>query len=173
MINGAFIISSLFAVIIIAGMLTDTFKMKLPNWLFLAFTILFIFTCWFYSISWNIWRWNLLALVVVLFVGFLLFALSGGRDFGAGDAKFIAGIALWMGFDLILVEYLIFIGLYGGALAILFLFLKLYLFNVLPPWRWLEAARKHIGRMPYGIAIGGAGLTMFRETEIFHIIFGL
>ncbi len=166
-----FIIKNLLAVIVVTGMITDLFWMRLPNWLFILFTALFIATCVYFGIGWDIFKWNLLALVVVLVIGFPLASMPSIRAFGAGDIKFAMGIALWVGWGNVLAEYFIMTGVIGGVLSIFFLiFKKWYVIDMLPPWRWLEKIKSSVKHVPYGIALGGAFFIMIQEISILQLI---
>jgi prepilin peptidase CpaA len=94
---------------------------------------------------------------IVLAVTFALFAMGG---LGGGDAKLLSATAVWCGFSSVLFEYLITVGIFGGFLTL-----------ALVVWRGSYSAQyagahfsllEKISRpdlgIPYGIALGAAGL---------------
>ncbi len=98
---------------------------------------------------------------LVLIVAFVLFSVG---QIGGGDAKLVAAIALWFGFDHLL-TYLINASLLGGALTLLLIFLRL---TPLPPVlhgrAWAERLHEKTNRIPYGIALASAALLVYPET---------
>ena len=99
-------------------------------------------------------------------VGFAFFAFGW---IGGGDAKLAAATTLWLGFGLML-PYLIYAALLGGALTLIMLALR----------RWPLPACTRAGSsgstgcttarpgVPYGIALAAAGLLVYSDTAIFQ-----
>lgn len=103
--------------------------------------------------------------VVVLAVGFALFAL---RLIGGGDAKLAAATTLWLGFGLTL-PYLVYAGLLGGVLTLVVLALRrIPLTPFLARYRWLERLHDRKTGVPYGIALALAGLLTYSNSTIFE-----
>jgi prepilin peptidase CpaA len=103
--------------------------------------------------------------LVVLAVGFTLFAL---RVIGGGDAKLAAATTLWLGFGLTL-PYLVYAALLGGVLTLLILALRrLPLTPFLARYRWLERLHDKKSGVPYGIALAMAGLLTYSNSAIFE-----
>ncbi|MEL6299195.1 MAG: prepilin peptidase [Pseudomonadota bacterium] len=101
---------------------------------------------------------------VMLIVMMTLFAFN---LLGGGDAKLIVAASLWIGFEH-LTMFMFYVALLGGVLSLGILFYR----SIMPP-TWLArqdwALRLH-GQgsgVPYGLAIGGAGLLMFPSTAWF------
>lgn len=110
---------------------------------------------------------HLAAAALVLAVAFAFFAFGW---IGGGDAKLAAATALWVGFPL-LVHYLVYAALLGGALTLLILTARRWplpvpLMNV--PW----VGRLHDGKagIPYGIALAAAGLLVYPQTPLFGLL---
>ena len=99
---------------------------------------------------------------VALLIGFVLFAAG---YLGGGDVKIIAAIGLWLGFDH-LGDFLVYTTLFGGALSLMVLYLRK---TPLPVWladhRWLVNMQTGQGAVPYGIAIGLAGLSVYPASH--------
>jgi prepilin peptidase CpaA len=103
--------------------------------------------------------------LVVLAVGFALFAL---RWIGGGDAKLAAATTLWLGFGLTL-PYLVYAALLGGVLTLLILVLRnMPLTPFLARFRWLERLHDRKSGVPYGIALALAGMLTYTNSTIFE-----
>jgi prepilin peptidase CpaA len=92
----------------------------------------------------------------VLAVGFGLFSV---KLCGAGDAKFLAAVALWAG-PLYALPFIVLTTLAGGAVALFMYLQHRFARAPSPSFVALGSADPDIGRqqMPYGAAIGIAGL---------------
>lgn len=101
---------------------------------------------------------------LVLGVTFVLFAL---RAMGGGDAKLLAATALWMGFSLELMQYLVQAAILGGVLTIGVL---IYRGSVAAMFTGDMAFTRHLANknvgIPYGIALGAAGLMVYPSTQL-------
>lgn len=105
---------------------------------------------------------HLAAGVLVLAVTFALFAFGG---MGGGDAKLMAATAIWFGFSPILIQYFLTAALLGGALTLLILkFRNSYIGYVSVNNVLLRNLADHKAGIPYGIALGTAGLFAYPET---------
>lgn len=97
----------------------------------------------------------------MLMIGFVLFARG---YIGGGDAKIIAATSLWLGPTLVF-PFLFMATVYGGLLALL----CLYLYNTpLPAFlsgqRWLLNFQTGTAAVPYGVAIGVSGLSVYPQS---------
>ena len=100
--------------------------------------------------------------VAVLAVGFILFAFN---LLGGGDAKLMAATAIWFGFSPVLIQYFLTAALLGGALTLLILkFRNSYIGYVSVNNVLLRNLADHKAGIPYGIALGTAGLFAYPET---------
>jgi prepilin peptidase CpaA len=130
---------------------SDARSFIIPNWVSVALVALFLVYAApvFASIS---WQDHVLASLAVLAGGFVLFALN---LLGAGDAKLLAALALWLGFNK-MPELLLYTVFGGGVLAGLLIavtLIKQYVLN--QPGLTVRKAK-----LPYGIAIAGAGYVL-------------
>lgn len=99
------------------------------------------------------------ALVLVVSFGFFARGWIGG-----GDAKLAAATALWLGFDLLL-KYLLYASLLGGALTLLLIQFRLVpLPNLLAGELWVQRLHRKDGAIPYGIALAAAALLVYPDT---------
>jgi prepilin peptidase CpaA len=104
----------------------------------------------------------------VLGIAFALFAFGW---IGGGDAKFAAATALWLGGG-VLLPYLVYAGLFGGALTLLVLGLRrVPLTPLIAGTGWLARLHDAKAGVPYGIALAAAGIAVYPRTAIYlHFI---
>ena len=109
-------------------------------------------------------RWHVAAGALVLAVTFGMFAAGW---IGGGDAKLAAAIGLWFGFDLLL-PFLLYASIYGGALTLLILFGRRYLLPApLMQVGWIERLHNEKTGIPYGIALAAAALMVYPQSAVF------
>lgn len=101
--------------------------------------------------------------LAVFGICFCLFALG---TMGGGDAKLLTACALWFGANGSLMEFLVSVSLFGGALTLAILFLRaqedLILSSRIPIPRLLFTATK----IPYGIAIAAGGFVAYPSSPL-------
>jgi prepilin peptidase CpaA len=132
---------------------TDFVWQRIPNWIVLVLLALFVVQAarHFGSVS---WLDQLGAGALLLVVGFVLYFIG---QFGAGDAKLTAVLALWIGFSAILPSLML-MSFAGLALAAIIVALR-YL-----PWRRLDPGNRRPkalmkgGGIPFGVAIAAGTL---------------
>jgi len=96
-----------------------------------------------------------------LLVGIILFARG---YIGGGDVKIIAACALWLGVEHI-ASFLLIMGFFGGLLSLLVLYVRgTPLPSMLRGQKWLVNMQTGEAAVPYGIAIGLAGLSIYPQT---------
>lgn len=79
---------------------------------------------------------------------------------GGGDAKLLAATALWFGPSADLIEYLLLGTIYGGILTLGLLLSRVMLAPVTGVF-FIDRLLDRDTGIPYGIALGGAGLTVY------------
>lgn len=147
----------------ISAALSDLRTMTIPNSISIAMTIGFMVFAVVLGLPLETIAYCLLAALVTFTVCFGLFAINA---MGGGDAKLLTASALWFGFSLPLVVFLVHTAFLGGLLTICILILRAkanqfhLLHAYLPPS--LTSGRK----IPYGIAISAAGLINLGNTTI-------
>lgn len=143
---------------------SDMVSMTIANRISLLLVAAFVALAPFTGMVWTDIGMHMAAGAAVLAVTFVLFAVGG---MGGGDAKLLAATAVWFGFSIGLVNYLVISALIGGGLTfalILFRRSGLSLLagnNVL--LRHFADAKAGI---PYGVALGIGGLLTFSETPL-------
>ena len=95
---------------------------------------------------------------------FGLFALGG---MGGGDAKLLAATAVWMGFSLQLMEYLVVSAFFGGLLTMAILAYRGSALAVYTGQNmFLRNFANAKGGIPYGIALGVGGLITYPGSPL-------
>lgn len=106
---------------------------------------------------------HLLAGLVVFAVCFALFAFN---VMGGGDAKLLTAAAVWFGLNLSLVSFLTYVAYIGGALTLLILLLRARSNTMMAIGLPLPGSILHAKKIPYGIAIGIAGLLTYPQSPL-------
>jgi prepilin peptidase CpaA len=159
----------IFPVLMAYAASSDLLTMRIANWLVglvvLAYAVLALFA----GLSWGDIGMALAASAIVLAISFAFFAFGW---IGGGDAKLVSATVLWIGFGLML-QYLIYAALLGGALTLIILSLRRY---PLPSWlarhQWIDRLHNPKSGVPYGIALAAAALLVYPETAIFRHFIG-
>lgn len=156
---------AVFPLAMIFGAMWDLATMTIPNVLTVALAAMFFVLAPFAGLEWQVVALHTGAGVLVLLVAMAFFAFGW---IGGGDAKFVAAIALWLGFYE-LPAYLIVASILGGALTLSLLWfrtLPLPLFMV--KREWIARLHDRESGIPYGVALGVAGLLMFQHSIWFE-----
>ncbi|MBZ9796704.1 prepilin peptidase [Mesorhizobium sp. ES1-4] len=144
----------------ISDMLSMTIANRVPVLLVVVFALVAPLT----GMDWAAYGWHFAAGAIVLAVTFGLFALGG---MGGGDAKLLAGTAVWMGLNVNLVEYLVSSTIIGGLLTIAILLYRkspLAVFTGRNPF--LRHFAEESAGVPYGIALGLGGLLTYPDSPL-------
>ena len=144
--------------------ISDTLSMTIANRVSLLLLAVFAVVAPLTGMDWATDGWHFAAGALVLAVTFGLFALGG---MGGGDAKLLAATAVWMGFNLHLVEYLVASTFLGGLLT---LAIVAYRGSALAVYTGQNMFLKHFadpkGGIPYGIALGVGGLLAYPVSPL-------
>jgi len=144
---------------------SDLFTMRISNKLVLALIVGFFALALFVGLPLADIGMHLACAAVVLVVAFAFFAFGW---IGGGDAKLIAATTLWLGLGIML-PYLIYASLLGGALTLLLLAARRYpLPERLRAIKWIDRLHDSKTGVPYGIALAIAGLLVYSDTAIFQ-----
>lgn len=162
----AFVHSALLAIyvaLICYGAWSDAKSLRIPNWVSLALLAAFMPTAIVAGIGLEAIAWHLGAGVVLLVVGFGLFAFG---LFGGGDAKLMAAAALWIGWNDALF-FAMAVVLVGGVLSLLVILLRKGL-GLWPDWlvQSAEGLFTPNKAVPYGIAIAAGAMIMLPRMDV-------
>ena len=142
----------------------DLLRMEIPNPISCTLVVVFLSLSLSVEFELRFYALHLITSGAVLGITFALFA-SGAM--GGGDAKLIAATALWMGPDLPLAQYLVWGAMLGGVLTLVLLALR-YSPLAAPASNtrlFRHLADRNAG-IPYGIALGAAGLLAFPASPL-------
>jgi prepilin peptidase CpaA len=159
------IVFVVFPFAMIFAALSDLFTMTIANRVSLILLATFAVLAPVSGMDLATYGMHFAAAGIVLAVTFTLFAIGG---FGGGDAKLLTAIALWCGLSPVLVEYLLIAALLGGWLTVgLVLYRGTHLAEAAGMrFAFLERlGRKEVG-VPYGIALGAAGLYVMHDMPL-------
>jgi len=116
------------------------------------------------GMDWATYGWHFAAGGLVLAVTFAIFALGG---MGGGDAKLLTATAVWLGFNITLLQYLVLSAMLGGLLTLL---IVVFRFTPMAAYSANNAFLRHFADqksgIPYGVALGIAGLMIYPQTEL-------
>lgn len=143
--------------------LTDFLEMTIPNRIPAILLATFFLIAPFSGLTLVEFGWHLAAAAMVFAVCFGLFAIN---VMGGGDAKLLTAAAIWFGFNPSLFAFLAYTGYLGGALTVLIILLranwdKVAIIGVKLPQTLMQAKK-----VPYGIAIGAAGLMTYPQSPL-------
>lgn len=134
---------------------SDALSMTISNRVSVALVAGFVLAAPLTGMEWALYGWHFAAFAAVLAVTFALFALG---VMGGGDAKLMAATALWMGFGVALMDYLVTAAVLGGALTLAVVLLRASPVAALLGGRGAAYLSDRKAGIPYGIALGAAGL---------------
>lgn len=120
------------------------------------------------GMDWTAYGLHFATAGVVLLATFSLFAFNA---MGGGDAKLMTATTLWIGYSMGLLQFLVYSSLIGGLLTILILSLRASPFAVvLGQVEFIRRIADKDHGIPYGIALGIAGLIVFPETPLARFV---
>lgn len=144
--------------------LSDMLSMSIANRVSLLLVAVFAVVAPLTGMDWAAYGWHFAAGALVLAITFGMFALGG---MGGGDAKLMSATAVWMGFSLNLVEYLVASAFIGGLLTICIL---LYRNSALAAYTGHNVFLRNFADtktgIPYGIALGIGGLITYPGSPL-------
>jgi prepilin peptidase CpaA len=159
----------IFPVLMAFAASSDLLTMRIANWLVLLLAGAYFALAFLAEVSLTEIGMSLAAAAIVLVVAFAFFAFGW---IGGGDAKLVSATTLWVGFGLLL-PYLIYAALLGGALTLLILAARRY---PLAPWlrriKWVDRLHDPKSGVPYGITLAVAGLLVYPQTLLFQHYLG-
>lgn len=143
---------------------SDTLSMTIANRVPLLLLAVFLIVAPLTGMAWSEVGLHVATGGLVLAVTFALFAFG---VMGGGDAKLLAATAVWMGMGMPLVEYLLVSTVFGGILTLAILsFRGSALSHVTSQNMFLRNFSQDAGGVPYGIALGVAGLMTYPASPL-------
>lgn len=144
----------------VSDMLSMTIANRVSVLLIASFMVIAPMT----GMDWQTYGMHLAAGFTVLAITFTLFALGA---MGGGDAKLLAATAIWMGFGVELMQYLLVSGIVGGVLTLAILSYRGSALAVYTGQNRMlrNFADTSLG-IPYGISLGIGGLIVYPDTAL-------
>jgi prepilin peptidase CpaA len=141
----------------IAG-IGDFLTFRIPNWLSALVALAFFPMAWLTGMPLEMVGYHAAAGVVLLVIGFSLFA---GGVFGGGDAKLMAAAAMWFGFADV-TAFIVYTALSGGLFAIAITVWNAFQMDAeIRDLGWMKWLFRHKPDIPYGLAFAaGAAFTL-------------
>lgn len=142
----------------------DLLTMKIPN----RISVIMVLAFFPLAVLAGLGAWDILCHVgaglAVLALGVLLF-IPGW--FGGGDAKLMAAIALWVGFENLL-PYFLYAAMTGGFIAMAFISARsVPLPRALLGEAWALRLHRQDAGIPYGLALAAGALLVYPHTVWF------
>jgi prepilin peptidase CpaA len=148
--------------------MSDLVSMTISNKVSLALAGAFAVLAPLVGMPMEAFVWHLAAGFGMLVICFALFAF---RIIGGGDAKLTAATAMWVG-TAGLLDYLLIASILGGGLTLLLLLMRRHpLPAVFAEQGWIDRLHRPETGIPYGIALGAAGLIAYPHTAIWKLAF--
>lgn len=163
-------IYALWILLLALAAIYDVWKFIIPNTISVTLAVLFFPTA--FLIGSNVdWLSHLGAAILVFVAGVTAYRFN---ILGAGDAKLLTAIGLWVGFSNLL-GYVLFVALGGGVLAILLIVLRrltLSLLVYLPAPDKVTLPRILVmnEKVPYGVAIVAGAVIIGRSPFEFGLL---
>lgn len=155
-------IITIFPMIMLLSASMDLLTMTIPNKVTLALVAGFFLLAPFVDMSWQQFGLHIAMGFGLLVITMGMFAMGW---MGGGDAKLVAATGLWLGFSVEMMNYALLASLWGGALTLVIM--KLRMMPVLPSWlsfKWLARLHNPDEGVPYGLALAAAGLMIYPHT---------
>jgi prepilin peptidase CpaA len=143
---------------------SDMLSMTIANRVSVILAVSFAIVAPLTGMGWTDYAMHLAAGTLVLSVTIALFAIGG---MGGGDAKLLAATAIWMGFGMPLMHYLVLSAVAGGALTLAILVYRTSPLAVYTAHnRFLRHFADAQNGIPYGIALGIGGILAFPQSPL-------
>ncbi|MGE0503310.1 MAG: prepilin peptidase [Rhizobiaceae bacterium] len=144
--------------------ISDMMSMTIANRVSVLLVVTFAVVAPFTGMDWTVYAWHFAAASTVFFGTFALFAVGG---MGGGDAKLLTATALWMGWNIELLQYLVAGAFIGGVLTLAILsFRRSPLAVFMSGNIFLRHFADEKAGVPYGVALGIAGMLVFPQTPL-------
>ncbi len=153
----------MFPLLMIFAAMSDLVTMTISNKVSVTLVAGFMIIAPLAGLPLSVIGWNLLTGFIVLLLAFALFAAGW---IGGGDAKLAAATSVWLG-SMLTLSYLLLATVLGGILTLSMLAMRNYPWPVmLDNVPWIARLYRVDKGIPYGIALGFAGLITYPSSQI-------
>lgn len=158
------IILVVFPFCMVFAAVSDLMSMTIANRVSALLILCFALVAPMTGMGWHDYSVHFAVAGTVLLTTFSLFSFGA---MGGGDAKLITATALWIGYSLELAQYLVYASVVGGLLTLAILLLRASPVAVyLGRAEFIRRIADKDQGVPYGIALGVAGLIVFPDTPL-------
>lgn len=163
------IMGTLVLLVLLAAIVFDIGSMTIPNSLCAFLALAFLLTAALVGMAPMTVGLHVLCGFVVLCFTFAMFAMNW---MGGGDAKLIAATAVWFGPTMDLASYILLASVFGGVLTLALLAVRART-QLLPATGvvFLDRLLHPTTGIPYGVALGLAGIIVFRQGSWGALLF--
>jgi prepilin peptidase CpaA len=155
------ILAAIFVAAMVVAMAWDLARFEIPDTLSVLLVVTALTALGAGGQGWSEFGLHGLSALAAFAFGVVLFGLG---QWGGGDVKFMTAISLWLGWPG-LFGYCLTVAVAGGVLAVAVLAFRRL---TLPPaWAarpWLRRLHHEEEGLPYGVALGVAGLVFLRPA---------
>ncbi|MGF9693710.1 prepilin peptidase [Rhizobium sp. 0TCS1.26] len=156
----------MFQAALCAAAVTDLLTMKIPNWISVLLVLLFFPACWIVGMSLPEVGLSILAGLAVFALCFGLFAAN---VMGGGDAKLLSAAALWFGYNISLISFMVTVAFAGGILTLAILVLRANATTVMAIGLRLPHSLVSAKKIPYAIAIAAGGILSWPQAPLLRL----
>ncbi|MFC3071729.1 A24 family peptidase [Shinella pollutisoli] len=142
---------------------SDLFTMTIPNRVSAILLAAFVIVAPLAGLGLAEIAMHLAAGLLVFSVCFAFFALN---VMGGGDAKLLTASAVWFGMTFSLVEYLVYVSVFGGVLTLAILALRAHTDAIMASGLRLPDHLLSAKKVPYGVAIGLAAFAAYPSSPL-------
>jgi len=143
---------------------SDMVSMTIANRISVILVAAFALVAPFTGMDWATYGWHFAAGGLVLSITFAMFAAG---VMGGGDAKLLSSTAVWMGMSMELMQYVFYGAMIGGVLTLLIIiYRRSPLSTITGNNIFLRHFADDKAGVPYGVALGVAGLLVYPSTPI-------
>ncbi len=157
-----------FPAAMIYAAISDLLTMKISNWVSIILVLGFVIMAVWSGMDLETFLRHAAAGLSMLAICFAMFAFGW---IGGGDAKFFSATALWFGWSN-LFAFALLASVCGGVITMALLFVR---WVRLPDWMhrvsWISRLHRADTGVPYGIALGIAGLILYPYTTWMQPLF--
>lgn len=154
----------IFPFCMIFAAVSDMISMTIANRISVILVAAFAVAAPLTGMDWATYGWHFAAGALVLSITFALFAAG---VMGGGDAKLLSSTAVWMGLSMQLMQYVFYAAMIGGVLTLLIIIYRRTPLSTMTGNNLFlrNFANDKVG-VPYGVALGAAGLLVYPSTPI-------
>ncbi|WP_281804050.1 A24 family peptidase [Methylocystis echinoides] len=156
----------IFPLCLIIAAISDLLTMTIPNWLCATLALVFFVVASCFGLPQSVILIHIITAILILFLGFSMFYFGW---LGGGDAKLITAVSLWLDGGSLL-RFFFTMAIWGGILALLFLFFRsARLPELLMKRPFIARLAEPSAGIPYGVAIAIGGILAYPHSALWQL----